>query len=130
MPCLIGVALSGTSSVLYGTVPELAPADRRARAFAIFYTCTTGAGAIAPWLYGWIGDGIGLTATLALVSVAVLLVLALSLPLRPILRRLDLRKVAGSESPAYLRRLLTWIGMASGPANSLATADAGIQASL
>jgi MFS transporter, FSR family, fosmidomycin resistance protein len=85
---LIGVALNGTSSVLYGTVPELAPAERRARAFAIFYTCTIGAGAISPWLYGWVSDGIGLTATLALISVAVLLVLPLSLPLRPILRRL------------------------------------------
>jgi MFS transporter, FSR family, fosmidomycin resistance protein len=85
---LIGVALNGTSSVLYGTVPELAPAERRARAFAIFYTCTIGAGAISPWLYGWVSDGIGLTATLALISVTVLLVLPLSLPLRPILRRL------------------------------------------
>jgi MFS transporter, FSR family, fosmidomycin resistance protein len=85
---LIGVALNGTSSVLYGTVPELAPVDRRARAFAVFYTCTIGAGAISPWFYGWVSDGIGLTATLALISVAVLLVLPLSLPLRPILRRL------------------------------------------
>lgn len=85
---LIGVALNGTSSVLYGTVPELTPAERRARAFAIFYTCTIGAGAISPWLYGWVSDRIGLTPTLALISAAVLLVLPLSLPLRPILRRL------------------------------------------
>jgi len=85
---LIGVALNGTSSVLYGTVPELAPTERRARAFAIFYTCTIGAGAVAPWLYGWVSDGIGLTATLALISATVLLVLPLSLPLRPILQRL------------------------------------------
>lgn len=84
----IGVALNGTSSVLYGTVAELVPAERRARAFAIFYTCTIGAGAIAPWLSGWISDGMGLTATLVLVGAAVLLVLPLSLPLRPVLRRL------------------------------------------
>ncbi len=31
------------SSVLYGTVAELVPAERRARAFGIFYTCTIGA---------------------------------------------------------------------------------------
>jgi len=85
---LIGVALNGTSSVLYGTVAELAPAEHRARAFAIFYTCTIGAGAISPWLSGWVSDGMGLTATLALISVAVLLVLPLSLPLRPILHSL------------------------------------------
>jgi len=88
---LIGVALNGTSSVLYGTVAELAPAERRARAFAIFYTCTIGAGAISPWLYGWVSDGIGLTATLVLIGVAVLLVLPVSLPLRPALRRLGHR---------------------------------------
>jgi MFS family permease len=85
---LIGVALNGTSSVLYGTVPELAPVERRARAFAIFYTCTIGAGAVAPWLYGWLSDGIGLTATLVVIGVAILLVLPLSLPLRPVLRQL------------------------------------------
>jgi MFS family permease len=88
---LIGVALNGTSSVLYGTVAELAPTERRARAFAIFYTCTIGAGAISPWLYGWVSDGIGLTATLTLIGAAVLLVLPLSLPLRPALRRLGHR---------------------------------------
>jgi len=85
---LIGLALNGTSSVLYGTVAELAPAERRARAFALFYTCTIGAGAVAPWLCGRVSDGIGLTATLTLISAAVFLVLPLSLPLRPILRRL------------------------------------------
>src|SRR5258707_4557806 len=85
---LIGLALNGTSSVLYGTVAELAPADGPARAFAAFYTCTIVAGAVAPWLCGRVSDGIGLTATLTLISAAVFLVLPLSLPLRPILRRL------------------------------------------
>jgi FSR family fosmidomycin resistance protein-like MFS transporter len=84
---LIGVALNGTSSVLYGTVPDLVPIKRRARAFAIFYTCTIGAGAVSPSLYGWISDGIGLAATVALIGAAVLLVLPLTLLLRPILSR-------------------------------------------
>jgi FSR family fosmidomycin resistance protein-like MFS transporter len=44
---LLGVMLNGTSSVLYGTVPELTPAHRTARAFALFYTGTIGAGAAA-----------------------------------------------------------------------------------
>jgi MFS family permease len=34
---VIGVALNGTSSVLYGTVPDLVPADRR-RALLVFFT--------------------------------------------------------------------------------------------
>ncbi|MBE0619498.1 MAG: MFS transporter, partial [Burkholderiales bacterium] len=41
----VGIALNGTSSVLYGTVAELVPGARRARAFGVFYTLTIGAGA-------------------------------------------------------------------------------------
>jgi MFS family permease len=53
---LIGVALNGTSSVLYGTVPELVAPERRQRAFSIFYTGGVGAGALAPVLYGFASD--------------------------------------------------------------------------
>ncbi len=53
---LLGIALNGTSSVLYGSVPDLVPAERRTRAFGIFYTGTIGAGAIAPILYGLVSD--------------------------------------------------------------------------
>ena len=56
---LLGVMLNGTSSVLYGTVPELAPPGREARAFALFYTGTIGSGAISPVLYGIVGDFAG-----------------------------------------------------------------------
>src|SRR5471032_648445 len=45
---LLGLALNGTSSVLYGTVAELASADQRERAFALFYTGTIGGGALSP----------------------------------------------------------------------------------
>lgn len=62
----LGVMLNGTSSVLYGTVPELTSPDRTARTFALFYTGTIGAGAFAPVLYGWLGDSFGpATATAA-----------------------------------------------------------------
>ena len=57
---LLGIALNGTSSVLYGSVPELVAPERRTRAFGIFYTGTIGAGAIAPILYGFVGDAFGL----------------------------------------------------------------------
>jgi MFS family permease len=53
---LIGMALNGTSSVLYGTVPELVAPERRQRAFSIFYTGGVGAGALAPVLYGLFSD--------------------------------------------------------------------------
>jgi MFS family permease len=62
----LGVMLNGTSSVLYGTVPELTSPHRTERAFALFYTGTIGAGAGAPVLYGFLGDAFGpVTATAA-----------------------------------------------------------------
>ncbi len=48
--------LNGTSSVLYGTVPELAPKGNTGRAFALFYTGVIGSGALAPIAYGTIAD--------------------------------------------------------------------------
>jgi MFS transporter, FSR family, fosmidomycin resistance protein len=56
---LLGVMLNGTSSVLYGTVPELTAPHRTERAFALFYTGTIGSGATAPVLYGLLGDAMG-----------------------------------------------------------------------
>ena len=82
----IGIALNGTSSVLYGTVPELVPAARRARAFGVFYTLTIGAGALSPALYGMLGDAIGVPRTFGVIAAVVLLVLPLTLGLRPALR--------------------------------------------
>jgi MFS transporter, FSR family, fosmidomycin resistance protein len=56
---LLGVMLNGTSSVLYGTVPELVTSKRIERAFALFYTGVLGSSALAPVLYGRLGDAAG-----------------------------------------------------------------------
>ena len=53
---LLGIVLNGTSSVLYGTVPELAPDGDSGRAFALFYTGVIGSGGLAPIVYGAIAD--------------------------------------------------------------------------
>ncbi len=53
---LLGTVLNGTSSVLYGTVPELAPKGNTGRAFALFYTGVIGSGAVAPIAYGIVAD--------------------------------------------------------------------------
>jgi len=82
---LIGVALNGTSSVLYGSVPDLVAADRRTRALGIFYTGTIGSGAIAPVVFGRFGDTLGVTHTLMLVASVALLTLPLAALLRPVL---------------------------------------------
>ena len=49
---LIDLALNGTSSVLFGTVPELVAPEQRTHAFGIFYTGTAGAAAVAPVPFG------------------------------------------------------------------------------
>ena len=75
---LIGVALNGTSSVLYGTVPELVAPQRRQRAFAVFYTGGVGAGALAPVLYGLFSDHASVPVMMVLVAAVVLLTLPLA----------------------------------------------------
>ena len=77
---LLGIVLNGTSSVLYGTVPELSDGDT-GRAFAVFYTSVIGAGGLAPILYGAIADHssqtIGMLASAATAALVVPLVLTL-----------------------------------------------------
>jgi FSR family fosmidomycin resistance protein-like MFS transporter len=84
---LIGIALNGTSSVLYGSVPSLVAPEWRTRALSIFYTGTIGSGAIAPTLYGLVGDSFGVWKALTLVAAMVLLTLPLAALLRPALPR-------------------------------------------
>jgi MFS transporter, FSR family, fosmidomycin resistance protein len=79
---LMGVALNGTSSVLYGTVADLVTADRRSRAYGLYYTVTIMSSALAPSVYGLIGDAVGVSATLVVVSVLVLTTIPLCLVLR------------------------------------------------
>jgi MFS family permease len=82
---VIGTALNGTSSVLYGTVPELVPPARRARAFGIFYSGTIGGGALSPVLFGAVGDAIGVVPSMALTAALILLTLPLAWALAPAL---------------------------------------------
>ena len=79
---IIGVALNGTSSVLYGSVPVLVAPEERTRAFSIFYTGTIGSGAVAPLLYGVAGDALGVPNALMLIAAIVLLTLPLVLIIR------------------------------------------------
>jgi MFS family permease len=75
---IVGVALNGTSSVIYGTVPELVPEERRTKAFGIFYTGTIGGGALAPIVYGLFSDALGVPGMMMIVSGVVLATLPLS----------------------------------------------------
>ena len=82
---VIGVMLNGTSSVLYGSVPELVTPEARARMFSIFYTGTIGSGALSPALYGLVGDAFSVPTALVVVAGVCLLTIPLALVLRPAL---------------------------------------------
>ncbi len=78
---LLGIVLNGTSSVLYGTVPDLAPDGDAGRAFALFYTGVIGSGGLAPIAYGAIADHssqtVGVLAAAATATLIIPLVLGL-----------------------------------------------------
>jgi MFS family permease len=78
---LLGVMLNGTSSVLYGTVPELVPAHRTERGFALFYTGNIGSGALSPVLYGLFADSYGPRAAIVATAFTALATLPLALSL-------------------------------------------------
>lgn len=80
---LIGVALNGTSSALYGTVGDLISPERVSRAFGLFYTLGSACGVLSPLAYGALADQIGIRATVAIVGIAVLTALPLCIVLRP-----------------------------------------------
>jgi MFS transporter, FSR family, fosmidomycin resistance protein len=83
---LLGIVLNGTSSVLYGTVPELAPKGDIGRGFALFYTGVIGAGGLAPIAYGAIADHSNRTVGILAAALTAAVIIPLVLALRPILK--------------------------------------------
>ncbi|WLH86299.1 MFS transporter [Pseudomonas sp. FP2338] len=75
---LLGLVLNGTSSVLYGAVPDLAAAGKREQAFAVFYTGTIGGGALAPVLFGGVGDALGVPVAVMVLAGMLLVTLPLA----------------------------------------------------
>jgi predicted MFS family arabinose efflux permease len=78
----LGIALNGTSSVLYGTVADLVDTGRRARGYALFYTVGITASAVAPAIYGVLSDATSVPVALATVGGLVFL----TVPLTGVLR--------------------------------------------
>jgi MFS family permease len=79
---LLGVALNGTSSVLYGTVADLVHPERRARAYGLYYTLSVGASALSPFVFGLVSDAVGPATALVVVGMVVLVTIPLALVLR------------------------------------------------
>jgi FSR family fosmidomycin resistance protein-like MFS transporter len=88
----VGVALNGTSSVLYGTVAEFVRDDRQSRSFGLFYTLGSAAGATAPLVFGLVSDFAG-------VPPALLLVAGLAVTTVPIALLLDPHVAKRSPAP-------------------------------
>lgn len=82
----LGVALNGTSSVLYGTVADLVVPERRSRAYGLFYTVGIGSGAAAPPVFGLVSDWTGVSATLAAMAGLILVTIPLARRLRSALQ--------------------------------------------
>jgi len=68
---VVGIALKSTSSVLYGTVPELVEPERRSRVYGPFHTIGIGAGVLAPPLFGILSDAAGVPATPAVLAAVI-----------------------------------------------------------
>ena len=69
---LAGIALNGTSSVLYGTVADFVASDRQSRAYGLFYTLGIGSGALAPAAVGVLSDAHGVTVAMFALAAAAL----------------------------------------------------------
>jgi FSR family fosmidomycin resistance protein-like MFS transporter len=82
---LLGIVLNGTSSVLYGTVPDLAPKGNIGRGFALFYTGVIGAGGLAPIAYGALADHSSRTVGIVAAALTAAVIAPLVLALRPML---------------------------------------------
>ena len=70
---LVGVAMNGTSSVLYATVADFITPERHARGFAFFYTVGMGAGAISPLIFGLVSDAFGVSTSMVILGVLIFL---------------------------------------------------------
>ena len=82
MMVLIGIGLNGTSSVLYATVADLVPPDRRARFYGFFYTTNEIGTVAAPLAYGLVADIFSLNTTMLVMGIATAAILPASLTLR------------------------------------------------
>ena len=79
---ITGIALNGTSSVLYGTVADFVDPEQLPRAYGLFYTLAIGAGAAAPVPYGILSDITSVEQALVIIGMSALLTLPLCMMLR------------------------------------------------
>ncbi len=82
-----GIALNGTSSVLYGTVADFVTSDRQSRAYGLFYTFGVGSGAVAPAVVGVLSDAHGVSVAMFALAAAALATLPACVVLSSAIKR-------------------------------------------
>jgi MFS family permease len=75
---LLGIALNGTSSVLYGTVADFVSASHAPRVFGLFYTAIIIGAALAPPVFGLLSDASGVEVTVVVIGLTALTTLPLA----------------------------------------------------
>ncbi len=78
----VGVALNGTSSVLYASVAEVIAPHRRSRGYGLYYALTLGSGAVSPVLCGLIGESLSVSYSIIFIGILALLTLPFTWALR------------------------------------------------
>ncbi len=101
---LLGVVLNGTSSVLYGTVPELARGGDVGRAFALFYTGVIGAGGLAPIAYGMIADHTSRTTGIVAAALTAATIIPMVFALGPFLNEGSARPIRPATTEREVQR--------------------------
>lgn len=91
---LTGIGLNGTSSVLYATVAEFVPPERRARFYGFYYTTNEVGTVVSPLVYGLVADLFSLSVTMVVMGIATASILPVSLTLRKHLDPLESRAQA------------------------------------
>jgi MFS family permease len=79
---LLGIALNGVTTAIYGSVPNYAKPERRTHALSVFYTVTIGSAALSPPLSGLVGDLIGISSAIIVVSLLTLANIPLAFALK------------------------------------------------
>jgi MFS transporter, FSR family, fosmidomycin resistance protein len=75
---VLGVALNGVTTVIYGSVPAYVAPERRTHALSVFYTVTIGTAALAPPFSGLLGDAIGIPGAIVATGLLALLTIPLA----------------------------------------------------
>ena len=70
---VLGIALNGVTTVIYGSVPTFVAPERRTHALSVFYTVTIGSAALAPPFSGLAGDVLGVANAIIVVALLTLM---------------------------------------------------------